>query len=175
MKLNIKEWDIYWRLIIIKEIYWKKRRHFECECECWKNKIILLESLRNWKTKSCGCLQKELASWIQTHWMKWTRIYRIWRWMKTRCYNKNSSAYKYYGARGIVICNKWLNSFEEFRNDMYDSYLKHFKENNWDTTIDRVNVNWNYNKENCSWQTIKEQNNNKQIHYERINKRTIIN
>jgi len=168
-KINIHEWDMFWRLIIINEDYWKKRRRFLCECECWKEKIILLESLRSWKTKSCWCLQKEIACWVKKHWMKWTRFYRIWRGMKTRCYNKNSDAYKYYWKRGIKIYSKWINSFELFRDDMYIDYVLHYMANNWDTSIDRINVNWNYSKENCRWTTMKEQNNNKQIHYENNN------
>lgn len=79
--------------------------------------------------------------------------------IKQRCNNKNYNKFKYYGWRWIKC--EW-SSFEEFKNDMYESFLTHCKEF-WEkqTTIDRIDVNWNYCKNNCRWATFIEQNNNK--------------
>ena len=89
--------------------------------------------------------------------MNETRFYNIYRQIKHRC---SSKYYKEY-------CWRWIkclwNSFEEFKNDMYESYLEHIKEH-WekDTSIDRIDVNGNYCKDNCRWATFEEQANNKQ-------------
>lgn len=83
-----------------------------------------------------------------------TRLYRIYKCMKTRCYNKNRNDYKYYGGRGIVICDEWLNDFMAFYywsiNNGYDDTL----------TIDRIDVDGNYEPSNCRWATQKQQCNN---------------
>ena len=94
------------------------------------------------------------------HGMKGTRFYRIWTGMKTRCLNKNHVWYKHYGGRGIVICDEWT-EFKNFSKDMYNTYCQHsiiFGE--MDTSIDRIDPNKGYNKENCKWATKKEQSNN---------------
>ena len=80
--------------------------------------------------------------------------------MKTRCFNKNRVGWKNYGGRGISICKEWLN-FDNFKSDMYDSFLLHFKEHGApDTTLDRIDVSKYYSKENCRWATKFEQSNN---------------
>ena len=99
-----------------------------------------------------------MAKWCITHWMTNDRIYRLYRWVVERCKNKNNTFCKNYGYRWIKCLWK---SFEEFYEDMWNSYNKHVKEY-WEknTTLDRIDVNWNYCKENCRWATVKEQWNN---------------
>ena len=114
--------------------------------------IILSNHLKSGKIKSCGCLNKQGNP---KHGLRYTRLYRIWINMKTRCYNKNTNRYKDYGARGITICNEWRNDFMSFYNwSMNNGYDENL-------TIDRINNDKNYEPSNCRWITVKEQNRNK--------------
>lgn len=134
----------------------RKRATWVCECDCGEKKTIFATHLIQGRSKSCGCLQREkLIQRNTTHGLSDSRIYQIYADMKDRCYNSNSSCYKEYGGRGIEVCNKWLNSFENF----YDwSMANGYKES---LTIDRINVNGNYSPDNCRWSEQVEQQNNK--------------
>ena len=92
--------------------------------------------------------------WIQLK-HQYPRIYRIWKGMKTRCYNSQSKDFRYYGGRGIRICEEWKSSFELFAiwalANGYKDYL----------SIDRIDVNGDYCQQNCRWVTLREQQNNK--------------
>lgn len=128
---------------------------WDCICDCGNIGIVTSYQLKSGHSKSCGCLGREQHIINETtHGMTHTSLYHIHRGMKQRCYNKNSSAYKNYGARGIKVCDRWLESFENFLADMGPSYIQ-------DYTIERKEIDGNYSKENCIWIPKKEQSRNR--------------
>lgn len=141
------------KLVVVENLSIKKGNNtiHLCQCDCGKMKKATNNSLQSGHTKSCGCLRKETKT---KHNLCRTRLYNIFEGMKKRCYNKNFKFYKNYGARGIVICKDWLNDFISF----YDWAVKNgYKEN---LTIDRIDVNGNYDPSNCRWISQKEQSKN---------------
>ena len=95
------------------------------------------------------------------HGMSKSRFYKIWEDMKRRCLNPNFKYYKDYGGRGISVQDSWLN-FESFMNNMFESYWKHSLTNSEEnTTLDRIDVNGNYELTNCRWATKQVQAKNK--------------
>ena len=118
-----------------------------CLCDCGNYVIFSELSLtrKSENKRSCGCEWKE--NWkkcFETHGCTKTRLYRIWQGMKKRCCTKTCSNYKYYGAKGIKVCDDWL-TFTTFRewaiNNGYNDTL----------SIDRINSNGNYEPSNCRW------------------------
>ena len=135
-----------------------RNTRWKCKCDCGNEVIVSTSHLRSGHTKSCGCYAKEVS--IQNglkkkHGLKDSRVYRIWSCMKTRCYNKKDEHFKDYGERGIVVCDEWKDDFQAF----YDWSMSHGYADN--LTIDRIDVNGNYEPSNCRWVTQKEQSNNK--------------
>lgn len=154
------------RLTVIEE--GEKRGNFQyylCRCECGEIKNVRMYDLLNNATKSCGCLRREtILTQSKTHGMSGTRFYNIWSDMKQRCQNKNNVNYKNYGGRGVNICERWQ-KFENFKEDMYESYLKHVKKHGeTETTIDRINNSGNYEQNNCRWATKKVQSTNRRLY-----------
>ncbi len=149
----------YGRLVVIKEVAsciksGRIRRMYLCQCDCGKQAIVQRDHFITGCTRSCGCLATELKRERKlTHGKRNTRIYEIYYNMRDRCLNSNNHAYQNYGGRGINICKKW-ETFEGFYEDMKDGY----KDN---LTLERVDNDGNYSKENCIWASYKQQARNR--------------
>lgn len=160
-KLQINPGDRFGKWTIVKEanrkiVSNKPRRTFECICDCGNIKTVLLEVLLNGHSTSCGCEQKRRASEsnLKHGYADKHPLYLKWKNMKKRCNNPKATLYKNYGGRGISVCTEW-NDFENFYNWAINNGWKE------GLTIERRDVNGNYCPENCTWETIKVQANNK--------------
>ncbi len=145
--------------LIVEQAIGKDRQGnyiWSCLCDCGKKVDVIAISLLRGNSKSCGCLRLENYIKSITHHSNTKRgtsttEYRSWSSMKDRCLNPKKETYHHYGGRGIKICDRWLNSFENFLEDMGKKPSpKH--------SLDRYpNKDGNYEKSNCRWATQKEQ------------------
>lgn len=119
-----------------------------CRCDCGNERLIAIHTLKQGHSSHCGCRNGEKNTELHgTHLLSHTSEYRIWSKMKARCSNPSDGAWDNYGGRGITVCDRWLEGFEPFYEDMGPRpSMAH--------SIERENVNGNYEPGNCIWATI---------------------
>lgn len=124
-----------------------------CICDCGTKKEVNYGAILTGASKSCGCLKKEhLIKYNFKHGYGGTKIHDTWKAMIDRCFNPKNKNFNRYGGRGIIVCNEWL-IFDNFLHDMGEPQ-KHL-------SIDRIDNNGNYSKDNCRWATHTQQERNK--------------
>lgn len=149
---------IFSRLTVLKEgvkpeTTKTKEKFWLCQCACGEFTTVSGYQLRSGGTKSCGCLARERMSKLaktgtaRKHGMYNSRIYKNYYAMKGRCYNSNNGKYSIYGGRGITICEEWLG--ETGFVNFYNWAIANGYDDN--KTIDRINVDGNYEPDNCRW------------------------
>lgn len=138
-----------------------RKTFWDCLCDCGNKKTVRTDSLKDGSVRSCGCLKKEQdkknlpnGQGVVTHGLSKERIYRTWNGMKRRCEDKNDERYSSYGERGIKVCDEWQDVVVFSEWALSNGYEEHL-------TIDRIDVNGNYEPSNCQWATWSEQAKNK--------------
>lgn len=165
--MSLKRFDLtgnrYGRFLVTKRIgRWDKKTWYECICDCGKIFICAHGRIQSGNTKSCGCLADELR---QAHIKNMTlhgqtinktrsKEHSTWHNLKQRCLNPKNKFYKYYGGRGITVCDRWLNSFSNFLEDMGKAPTANY-------SIERLDNDKGYEPTNCIWIPLEDQRLNK--------------
>ena len=163
MKLLDMTGQRFGRLVVLEraenghrgKVYW------QCRCDCGKETSVRGDHLRYGFVRSCGCYNSEVTtSSHTTHGSYHSRLYKVYRTMLARCNNPKNTNYRNYGGRGISVCEEWRSDFSAFRDwaiaNGYDEMAEFGV-----CTIDRIDVNGNYEPNNCRWVSMAEQSKNK--------------
>ena len=147
------------KLVVLGRDYSREyhRPFWKCICDCGNETIVKGSSLVCGSTKSCGCLKHQVihGDAVGGHRSRLNSIYHS---MISRCYIASTHSYKNYGGRGIEVCSEWRNNYQEFKRwALSNGYAD-------DLSLDRIDVNDDYNPNNCRWVTWEEQCNNKRHH-----------
>jgi len=156
-KLRFAVGEKYNRLTIIEVVGKSKHGHYmvDCICDCGAKRTVEVNSLKSGNTKSCGCLNRDnTINRNKTHEKSHYKEYRHWAYMKSRCNNQNTHSYHRYGGRGIVVCERWNNSFDDFLTEMGSMPGEEY-------TVERIDNDRGYEPSNCKWATMAEQAKNK--------------
>jgi len=147
--LELKPGQRFGRLTVISRVISGRSKHWLCRCECGRERSLEVHYVVRGKIRSCGCLGGETHGHARhgAH----TRTYRSWASMIQRCTNPKATGFRYYGGRGITVCESW-NSFANFLADMGDRPIG--------KTLDRMDNDGNYEPGNCRWATRLQQNRN---------------
>lgn len=145
------------RLVAVRETGQRKPGAgtiWRCLCDCGSLACIGVHPLRSGNTRSCGCLKRDATSArARVHGMSSSAEHAIWRVMKDRCLNARNARFESYGGRGITVCKRWRDSFQNFFNDMGPRPKG--------KSLDRINNDGNYEPGNCRWATATQQNQNR--------------
>lgn len=152
--------NTYGRLTVIEYDHTRKRHvYWKCICECGCVAVVEAGNLRAGKTLSCGCLAHELTrERLKTHGHSDERLYNIWVGIRQRCNNSNYKLYKWYGGKGVKLCDEW-NDYAKFREWAYRSGYEDPKPGQGKgdmMSIDRINPNKTYCPENCRWVSLRQ-------------------
>lgn len=136
----------YGKLTVISYEVKNGKAYWKCKCDCGNMTSVAGDKLRRGITKSCGCIQRShrKEGFHKSHGMTETRLYSEWCNMKARCNNPRNIMYKNYGGRGIKVCEEW----RKFENFMEWAISHGYTD---ELTIERKNVNGNYEPSNCEW------------------------